>query len=68
VETLATATVSALLLRKPCLVTASYLIKFLPGRQQLHFAYALHFKQIPDDRHQVAVSFRRANGISDGDS
>jgi putative transposase len=40
-----------------------------PWQQQLPFAFAfdLRLNQIPDDWHQIAVRFRRANGISDSD-
>jgi putative transposase len=38
-----------------------------PGQQQLPFAFDCHLNQIPDDWHQIAVRFRRANGIRDGD-
>ena len=38
-----------------------------PGQQQLPFAFDLRLNQIPDNWHQVAVRFRRANGIRDGD-
>jgi hypothetical protein len=38
-----------------------------PGQQQLPFAFDFRLNQIPDEWHQVAVRFRRANGIRDGD-
>ena len=38
-----------------------------PGRQQLPFAFDVRINQIPEDWHQVAVRFSRANGIRDGD-
>jgi hypothetical protein len=38
-----------------------------PGQQQLPFAFDCRLNQIPDDWHQIAVRFRRANGIRDGD-
>ena len=38
-----------------------------PGQQQLPFAFDLRLNQIPDNWHQVAVRFRKANGIHDGD-
>tara|TARA_B100001173_G_scaffold271156_1_gene248957 strand:- start:177 stop:371 length:195 start_codon:yes stop_codon:yes gene_type:complete len=39
-----------------------------PGQQKLPFAFDIRLNQIPEDWHQVAVRFRRANGIRDGDS
>jgi putative transposase len=41
---------------------------YSPGQQQLPFAFDIRLNQIPDEWHQVAVRFRRANGIRDGDS
>ena len=38
-----------------------------PGQQQLPFAFDVLLNQIPEEWHQVAVRFRRANGIRDGD-
>ena len=38
------------------------------GRLHLLFAFDLRLHRIPDDWHQVAVRFRRANGIRDGDN
>ena len=38
-----------------------------PGQIQLPFAFDLRLNQIPDDWHQIAVRFRRANGIRDCD-
>ena len=38
-----------------------------PGQQQLPFAFDVRLNQIPEKWHQVAVRFRRANGIRDGD-
>jgi len=38
-----------------------------PGQQQLPFAFDIRLNQIPDDWQQIAVRFRRANGIRDGD-
>ena len=38
-----------------------------PGQMQLPFAFDLCLNQIPDEWHQKAVRFRRANGIRDGD-
>jgi hypothetical protein len=38
-----------------------------PGQQQLPFAFDCRLKQIPDDWRQIALRFRRANGIRDGD-
>ncbi|QBE68867.1 transposase [Synechococcus sp. WH 8101] len=37
------------------------------GQQQLPFAFDCRLNQIPDEWHQIAVRFRRANGIRDGD-
>ncbi|MFL0753759.1 MAG: hypothetical protein AB8B41_10355 [Prochlorococcus sp.] len=38
-----------------------------PGQQQLPFAFDIRLNQIPEDWHQIAVRFRKANGIRDGD-
>jgi hypothetical protein len=38
-----------------------------PEQQQLPFVFDIRLNQIPDDWHQVAARFRRANGIHDGD-
>jgi putative transposase len=38
-----------------------------PGQQQLPFAFDLRLNQIPDEWQQIAVRFRRANGIRDND-
>jgi len=38
-----------------------------PGQQQLPFAFDIRLNQIPDNWQQIAVRFRRANGIRDGD-
>jgi hypothetical protein len=38
-----------------------------PEQQQLRFAFDLRLNQITDDWQQIAVRFRRANGIRDGD-
>ncbi len=38
-----------------------------PGQQQLTFAFDVRLSQIPEEWYQVAVRFRRANGIRDGD-
>ncbi|MCT0216739.1 hypothetical protein KQ298_10445 [Synechococcus sp. CS-1330] len=38
-----------------------------PEQTQLSFAFDLRLNQIPDEWHQIAVRFRRANGIRDGD-
>ena len=39
-----------------------------PGQQQLPFAFDVRLNQIREEWHQVAVRFRRTNGIRDGDS
>ncbi|CAE21014.1 conserved hypothetical protein [Prochlorococcus marinus str. MIT 9313] len=39
-----------------------------PGQQQLPFAFDVRPNQIPEGWHQVAVRFRKTNGIRDGDS
>ena len=39
-----------------------------PGQQQLPFAFDVRLNQIPEEWHQVAVRFRKTNGIRDGDS
>ena len=36
-----------------------------PGQQKLPFAFDIRLNQIPEEWHQVAVRFRRANGIRD---
>jgi hypothetical protein len=38
-----------------------------PGQMQLPFALDLRHDQIPEDWQQIAVRFRRANGIRDSD-
>ena len=38
-----------------------------PRQQQLPFAFDVRLNQIPEGWHQVAVRFRKANGIRDGD-
>jgi putative transposase len=38
-----------------------------PGQQQLPFAFDYWLNQIPDEWHQIAARFRRANNIRDGD-
>ena len=38
-----------------------------PGQQKLPFAFDVRLSQIPEEWHQIAVRFRRANGIRDGD-
>ena len=38
-----------------------------PGQQQLPFVFDVRLNQIPEEWHQVAVRFRQANGIRDGD-
>ena len=38
-----------------------------PGQQQLPFVFDVRLNQIPEEWHQVALRFRRANGIRDGD-
>ena len=38
-----------------------------PGQQQLPFAFDVRLNQIPEEWHQVAARFRKANGIRDGD-
>jgi len=38
-----------------------------PGQKQLPFAFDLCPNQIPDEWHQIALRFRRVNGIRDGD-
>ena len=37
-----------------------------PGQMHLPFAFDLRLNQIPEEWHQIAVRFRRANGIRDG--
>jgi putative transposase len=38
-----------------------------PGQQQLPLDFDCRLNQIAEEWHQVAVKFRRANGIRDGD-
>jgi hypothetical protein len=38
-----------------------------PGQTHLPFAFDLPLNQIPDNLHQIAARFRRANCIRDGD-
>ena len=38
-----------------------------PGQQLLPSAFDCRLNQIPEEWHQIAVRFRRANGIRDGD-
>jgi putative transposase len=38
-----------------------------PGQMQLPFAFDLRLNQIPEERRQISVRLRRANGIRDGD-
>jgi hypothetical protein len=39
-----------------------------PGQQQLPFTFDIRLNQLPDNWHQIALRFRRANGIRNGDS
>jgi hypothetical protein len=39
-----------------------------PEQTQLPIGIDLRLNQIPDDWHQIAMSFRRVNGIRDSDS
>jgi len=38
-----------------------------PGQRQLPFAFDCRLHQIPEEWNQIAVRFRRANGVRDGD-
>ncbi len=38
-----------------------------PGQQLLPFAFDIRLNQIPEDWHQVALRFRKTNGIRDSD-
>jgi putative transposase len=38
-----------------------------PGQQKSPFAFDIRLNQIPEEWHEIAVKFRRANGIRDGD-
>ena len=38
-----------------------------PGQQRLPWAWDVRLNQIPEDWHQLAVRFRKTNGIRDGD-
>ncbi|WP_413314546.1 hypothetical protein [Prochlorococcus sp. MIT 0703] len=38
-----------------------------PGQQQLPWAWDIRLNQMPEEWLQVAVRFRKANGIRDGD-
>ena len=40
--------------------------RVLSGQQLLPFAFDCRLNQTPDDWHQIAVRFRRANGIREG--
>jgi hypothetical protein len=42
-------------------------IRVSQGQTQLPFAFDLRLNQIPDKWQQIAVRFRRANGIRNGD-
>ncbi|KGG27091.1 hypothetical protein EV13_2237 [Prochlorococcus sp. MIT 0702] len=48
--------------------TRSKKMRVSPGQQQLPFAFDIRLNQIPEDWNQVAVRFRRANGIRYGDT
>ncbi len=39
-----------------------------PGQQLLTFAFDIRLNQIPEEWYKIAVKFRKANGIRDGDS
>jgi len=39
-----------------------------PGQQRLPWDWDVRLNQIPEEWHQVAVRFRKTNGIRDGDS
>jgi len=41
--------------------------KISPGQQRLPWDWDVRLNQIPEDWHQVAVRFRKTNGIRDGD-
>jgi hypothetical protein len=53
---------------KPAVLAGAKGNEFCQGQNQEAFAFYLRLNQIPDDWHQIAVRFRRANGIRDGDS
>ena len=38
-----------------------------PGQKLLPFAFDIRLNQIPEEWHQIAVKFRKTNGIRDGD-
>jgi len=38
-----------------------------PGQQRLPWAWDIRLNQIPEEWHQLAMKFRKANGIRDGD-
>ena len=63
----ATATGVGLRKTRRCLVMLRTLL-LSPGQQQLPFAFDVRLNQIPEEWHQVAVRFRKTNGIRDGDS
>jgi len=41
--------------------------KISPGQQRLPWDWDVRLNQIPEDWQQVAVRFRKTNGIRDGD-
>ena len=45
----------------------TWINKDVKGQQKLPFTIDIRLNQIPEEWHQVAVKFRRANGIRDGD-
>ncbi len=42
--------------------------KISPGQQRLPWDWDVRLNQIPEEWQQIAVKFRRANGIRDGDT
>jgi hypothetical protein len=42
------------------------IVSISKGQHQLQFAFVCRLNQIPDGWHQIAVRFRRANGIRVG--
>jgi hypothetical protein len=51
---------------EPIVLTGAKGNKYRQGQNQQDFAFYLRLNQIPDDYHQIAVKFRRVNGIRDG--
>ena len=55
------------MLKRLVVTSGSKKKRISPGQMHLAFAFDLRLNQIPEEWHQIAVRFRRANGIRDGD-